>query len=315
MAIARVCVLGGSGFIGRALCDRLARRGAALRVPTRHRAGARALLVLPTLEVVNVASLDDATLARLFAGMDAVVNLTGILHARGTEGFEAVHVALARRVAGACRVAGVRRLIHMSALRADADGPSEYLRSRGRGEIAVREEARGLDLTVFRPSVVFGREDRFLNVFAALVRLLPVIALGSADARFQPVWVEDVARAIDVTLDHPPSHGATYELGGPRIYTLAELVAYVAECLGRQRLIVPLPHPLAWMQALAMEMLPGPLLTRDNLRSMRSPSVCAGLFPPQLGFAPTALEAIVPEYLARRGPQARYGAHRLRAGR
>jgi uncharacterized protein YbjT (DUF2867 family) len=315
MTIARVCVLGGGGFIGRALCDRLAKRGVALRVPTRSRSGVRALLVLPTIEIVNVGKFDEPTLAHLFAGMDAVVNLTGILHARGTEGFEAVHVGLARRVAVACRVAGVRRLIHMSALRADPDGPSEYLRSRGRGEAAVRQEANGLDLTVIRPSVVFGRDDRFLNVFASLVRFLPVIALGSADARFQPVWVEDVARAIDVALDHPPSHGATYELGGPRIYTLAELVAYVAECTGRQRLIVPLPYPLAWLQALAMEILPGPLLTRDNLRSMQVPSVCEGPFPPTLGFAPTALEAIVPEYLARRGPQARYGAHRLRAGR
>ena len=315
MAIERVCVLGGGGFIGRSLCDRLGKRGVPLRVPTRSRSGERALLVLPTIEVVQVDALDAATLARAFTGMDAVVNLTGILHARGTEGFEAVHVGLARRVARACREAGVGRLLHMSALRADPKGPSDYLRSRGRGEIAVREEAVGVNLTVFRPSVVFGRDDRFLNLFAALVRWLPVVALGCADARFQPIWVEDVARAMDLALDNPATHGATYELGGPHVHTLAELVTFVAARTGRHRLIVPLPYPLAWLQALAMEWLPGPLLTRDNLRSMQVPSICAGPFPSVLGFAPAALEAIVPEYLGRQGAQARYDAYRFRAGR
>ena len=315
MTIERVCVLGGSGFIGRSLCERMGKRGVSMRVLTRKRGGARALLVLPTIEVVTVDALDEATLAHAFAGVDAVVNLVGILHARGSAGFEAVHVELARRVARASRVAGVQRLIQMSALRADPEGPSEYLRSRGRGEIAVREESKGVGLTIFRPSVVFGRDDAFLNVFATLVRFAPVIALGCADARFQPVWVEDVARAMDLALDDPATHGATYELGGPRVYTLAELVTLVAECLGKKRVIVPLPYAFAWLQALTFEFLPGPLLTRDNLRSMSVPSVCAGPFPEVFGFAPATLEAIVPEYLAGRGPQARYDAHRYRAGR
>jgi uncharacterized protein YbjT (DUF2867 family) len=315
LAIERVCVLGGSGFIGRSLCDRLGKRGVDLRVPTRSRSGVPALLVLPTIEVLTVNALDDRTLARAFAGMDAVVNLTGILHARGSEGFEAVHVDLARRVARACGAAGVPRLIQMSALRADPEAPSEYLRSRGRGEIAAREAAQGVGLTIFRPSVVFGRDDRFLNTFATLMRFSPVVPLGCADARFQPIWVEDVARAIDVALDLPGTHGATYELGGPHVRTLAELVAFVARCMGRSRFIVPLPDPVAWLQALTLEFLPGPLLTRDNLRSMSVPSVCTGPFPEFLGFAPAALEAIAPGYLAGRGLQTRYDAHRYRAGR
>lgn len=325
---AGVCVLGGTGFVGRSTVGQLCAAGFAVRVLTRERRHARALLVLPGVEIVEADPHDDAVLARHFAGAEAVVNLVGILHSGPRASFEAVHVDLPRRVANACRAAGVRRLVHLSALGASAQGPSEYLRSRGRGESALALAAGPVSVTVLRPSVIFGREDTFLNLFATLVRLFPVVPLAGAAARFQPVWVEDVARAVVRCLQDERTAGQTLELGGPRIFTLAELVRYVAEVTGRNRLVVALPGWAAKIQAAALQhvpaalvqpffpvSLPGPLMTPDNLRSMSVDNVCAGPFPEVLGFAPADVDAVVPGYLGRAGARNRFSDIRHRAGR
>src|SRR5687767_4215515 len=187
MIIGNVCVLGGSGFVGRHLCNQLVARGYGLTVPTRNRERAKGLITLPTADVFTADVHDSATLDSVLRGCDAVINLVGVLHdGRGRASFQEAHVELARKVVEACRQRGVRRLLHMSALNADPKGPSAYLRSKGEAERIVRES--GLDFTIFRPSVIFGREDRFLNLFATLQSLMPVILLGSPNARFQPVY-------------------------------------------------------------------------------------------------------------------------------
>lgn len=314
-AVSRVLVLGASGFVGRSVCARLAQSGIAARALTRERHKSRPLHVIPSLEVVEGSPHDDGDLARALDGMDAVVNLVGILHQSRREPFEKVHAQLPARLARACVATGVRRLVHVSALHADPAGPSEYLRSRGRGEAALRAEGAGLALTILKPSVIFGRDDSFLNLFAGLVRPLPVVPLAGAGVRFQPVWVEDVARAVVACLEDSRTVGQAYDLCGPRTYTLAGIVAYVAGLQGLARAIVPLPGWAAYAQAFVLEHLPGPVMTRDNLASMKVDSVCGCDFPAVLGFAPAAMEAIVPEYMAAAGLRGRYARYRQRTGR
>jgi uncharacterized protein YbjT (DUF2867 family) len=306
---ANILVVGGSGFVGRHLVAALAARGANVAVPTRRRERAKHLILLPTVEVIEADVGDAKTLARLAAGRDAVVNLAGILHGPG---FKRAHVELAQGVVNACHAAGVQRLLHMSALGADPAGPSEYLRTKGLGERAVLA-ADDLEVSVFRPSVIFGPEDRFLNLFAQLAGLFPVLALASPEARFQPVYVGDVVKAMLVALDSPEAAGKRYDLCGPRECTLRELVEFVCAVTGRRRLIVGLPDGLAWLQARLMELLPVKLLTRDNLQSMKVPSVCDCAFP--FGIQPAALEALAPSWLAPSGPRERYPQLRWRARR
>src|SRR5438045_529165 len=215
----RVLVLGGSGFIGRHFVAQLAKRGIEVTVPSRRRERAKHLILLPTVDVVQADVTDPAVLERLARNQDVVVNLVGILHGD----FDRFHVELPGAIVGACRAAGVKRLLHMSALGADVNGPSAYQRSKGAGEQVVLQ-ARDLDVTVFRPSVVFGPEDQFLNRFAAMARFLPVLAVPCPKARFQPVHVGDGARVILSAIEDAESHGKRYELGGPREYTLKELV-------------------------------------------------------------------------------------------
>jgi uncharacterized protein YbjT (DUF2867 family) len=303
--IDNVLLLGGTGFVGSATCEALIERFGAARlvVPSRRPARAKHLLPLPGLELVKADVHDDADLARLLAGRSAVVNLVAILHGDAAA-FERVHVALPRRLARACAAAGVRRVVHVSAIGAAPDAPSNYLRSKAGGE-AVLRRAAGLDLTVLRPSVIFGAGDRFLNTFAGLQRVFPVVPLAAAQARFQPVWVEDVAAAIVRCLEEPATAGETYELAGPRVYTLAELVRLAGRWSGHERPVCPLPEPLGRLQAALMGLAPGePLLSGDNLDSMRVPNVASGTLPglAALGITPSALEAVGPSYLdAQRG--------------
>jgi uncharacterized protein YbjT (DUF2867 family) len=315
MDISSLCILGASGFVGRAIAEQAAARGMRVRVVTRSEPRVRRLLVLPTVEVMVADVRDAAQLERAFDDMDAVVNLVGILHESGAATFEAVHAELPRRVALAAQASGVQRLLHMSALGASESGPSAYLRSKAAGEAALRQNAGVLPWTVFRPSVIFGPHDRFLNLFATLVRIFPVLPLGGARARFQPVWVEDVARCFIASLGDARTFGETYELCGPNAYTLGELVQYVADTLGKRRHIVALPDALARVQAAVFERLPGRLVTRDNLRSMSVDNVCACPFPAVFGFEPSALEAVVPGYLARNSTSARYSRYRSHARR
>lgn len=301
-------VLGGTGFVGRALLDTLCQPGRTdgrrAVVPTRRPGAGRTLTTLPMVDMVSADIHDDAVLAGLLAGAAGVVNLVAILHGSEAQ-FERVHVALPRRLAAACRAAGVRRVVHVSALGAAVDAPSRYLRSKGRGEAVLREA--GLALTVLRPSVIFGAHDRLLNLFAQLQRLAPVVPLAGADARFQPVWVCDVAQAIARCLAQPQTVGRTYELAGPDTMTLAELVQAAGRHSGHARPIWPLGRGLARLQAGLMEWLPGePLMTRDNLDSMRVPNVASGALPglAELGIRPQPLSAVAPTYLAP-GPVAR----------
>lgn len=316
MNISSVCILGGTGFVGRAIADRLSPLGMRVRVVTRSEPRAMPLRVLPTAEVMVGDVHDPGSLAACFDNMDAVINLVGILHERGSQTFQRCHVELPRKVAEACRKAGVAHLLHMSALGAAADGPSDYQRSKAAGEAAVREPGAILPWTIFRPSVIFGEGDRFLNLFAGMVRWFPVIPLAGARARFQPVWVEDVARAFAEALGKAPHFGQTYELCGPKAYTLEELVRHVGGMLGRNPRIVALPDGLARLQAAVFERLPGKLITRDNLRSMSVDNVCSCPFPAALGFRPEALEAVTAAYLAQpASPRGRYSGYRHHAGR
>jgi len=296
----RIVVLGGTGFVGRVLCERLVEDlpGVRLVVPTRRLRFADDLQALPGVEIVPVNVHDDPQLARLLQGAEAVVNLVAILHGAAAD-FERAHVELPRRLAAACSAAGVRRLVHVSALGVGAGAPSNYLRTKTSGEEVLR--AAGLDLTILRPSVIFGARDRFLNVFAQLQAAAPVVPLAGASARFQPVWVGDVAQAIARCLADPATIGKTYECVGPTQYTLADLVRLAGRYSGHERAILPLPDWAGRAQAAFMERLPGePLMSRDNIDSMAVPSVASGTLPglPALGIEPAALEAIAPGYLS-----------------
>ncbi|HWY72718.1 MAG TPA: complex I NDUFA9 subunit family protein [Burkholderiaceae bacterium] len=322
----RILVLGGGGFIGRYVVDRLVARVASVVVPTRRRDRIKELIVLPTAQVIDADVHDTASLGRLVSDCDAVINLVGILHgdhpptSSGSYGskFLQAHVELPRRVMAACERYGVRRLLHMSALGADPKGPSMYLRSKGDGERVVQSSSL-VETTVFRPSVVFGREDRFLNVFAQMARWLPVLAIGRADTRFQPVWVADVASAIVNALDSVETYGRTYELCGPRIYTLRQLVQFAARASGHPRPVLGLPDPVAKMMAWTFEHLPGePVMSRDNLDSLKVDSVASRqpYWPaPELGIHPTPMEPEAVLYLAGLHPRTRFSGFRTRARR
>lgn len=298
-----ILVIGGSGFLGSAIIGELARRGGftqtCITVPTRRPERARHLLVMPTVKLVGADVHDPAVLGRLMQGQDAVISLVGIL--RSAEGqpygkdFAHAHVDLPQKIAVAALRAGVRRVIHVSALQASADAPSGYLRSKAAGEAALR--AADLDLTIFRPSVIFGQGDSFLTLFAGLAKIAPFFPLASPDARFAPVWIGDVANCVVDSLLNSASIGQCYNLCGPQQYSLRELVHYAATVAGHPRTVIGLPDAIAWLQAWLMEFLPDPPMTRDNLRSMRVDSVCAEGMALPFGRKAASLEAIAPTYL------------------
>lgn len=313
-----ILVLGGSGFIGRSVVERLVERSGGgsgrIVVPSRRPARAKHIQLLPTVQLCGADVHDDAQLGGLVAGCDAVVNLIAILHG-DRAAFQRVHVDLPRRLAAACASAGVRRIVHVSALGVAADAPSHYLRSKAAGEAAIA--GAGVPVTILRPSIVFGEHDHFLNLFAAMQRIAPFVPLAGADAKFQPVWVEDVAEAIVRALDDEGNAGRLLECTGPRVYTLRQLVQLAGRWSGHPRAVIGVPGPLAQLQAAFFELLPGePLLTRDNLASLRVPNVASGSVPglDTLGITPTALEAIAPTTLGR-SDAARLDLWRARARR
>ena len=314
-----ILVIGGSGFVGSAIVRKLAAAGRRVSVPTRHRDRAKHLILLPTVDVVEADVHDDAALAGLVAGRDAVINLVGILH--GDSGrpygkrFRAAHVDLPRRIAAACAAAAVPRLLHMSALGVAENAPSMYLRSKAAGEAAVREAAGPVAVTVFRPSVIFGREDRFVNMFADMQAFLPLMALGRPGARLQPVHVEDVASAFVNALDNRATFGKTYDLAGPKAYALRDIIAFAGRASGHPRPVLRLPDGLAYLQAWLMEWAPVKLMSRDNLDSLGVDSVSAAAFPAELGVQPASMEAVMTDLLARHTPRERYMRLRDRAGR
>ncbi|BAO83945.1 predicted nucleoside-diphosphate-sugar epimerase [Serpentinimonas maccroryi] len=296
-----VLVLGGTGFVGRHLCEHLNRAGIRATVPTRRLNNAQAVQMLPLVQPLEADVHDAAALARLLPGHDAVVNLIAVLHGSRAR-FEQVHVELPRRLAAAMQASGVRRLVHVSALGASASGPSEYQRSKAAGEAVL--QAAGLELTILRPSVIFGAEDRFLNLFASLQKLFPLMPLAGSQARLQPVWVGDVARALLHCLLHPATSGQIIECAGPETFSLADLVRLAGRLSGHPRPVLPLPRALGYAQALLMQLLPGePLLSADNLRSLEVDNVASGQLPDlrALGIEPQALEPLAARYLDQAG--------------
>jgi len=295
----RACILGGTGFVGRHVIRRLGTAGYHCVVPTRRAHRHRDLKLYPGVELVSVASLNVDTLSACFAQCELVVNLVGILNEQGGTSFRRVHVELVQRIVRAAEQAGLGRLLHMSALNADAaHGASAYLRSKGEGE-EIAHAAVGLGVTSFRPSVVFGRGDSFFNRFASLLELAPgVFPLACPDARFAPVWVGDLAEAMLRSVDSPQAVGRRYDLCGPRVFTLDELVAYTARRIGKRVLLASLNDTASRLQARLFGLLPGKPFTLDNYQSMQTPSLCGehnGLL--ELGIHPTDIETVVPTYL------------------
>ena len=300
-------VLGGTGFVGRQVCEALHRDGWCITVPTRRARNAQAIQHLPRLTVLEADVHNAAALNALVAGHDVVINLVAILHGNANS-FEHNHVRLPGLIAQACRAQGVRRFLHISALGAEAHAPSLYQRSKARGEAVLQAAAESgdLDLTVIRPSVIFGAGDKFLNTFAALQSVLPFVPLAGAGTRFQPVWVGDVAQAVVHCASDAHTIGQTIDAVGPDVLSLADLVRLAGAASGHPRPVFGVPEWVGQLQAWAMALMPGePLMSSDNLRSMRVDNVRTGRGPDlhSLGITPAPVLAVLPTYIsARTGP-------------
>ena len=311
-----IAIIGGTGFIGGILAAQLSREGYRLKLLTRARERVKRHIVIPTLDLVEADVHNEAVLCKHLKGAKAVINLTGILNESRTGDFNRVHAELPAKIVSACSSVAVPRLLHMSALKASSDAPSQYLRSKAAGEIAVTDSADDLDVTVFRPSVVFGAGDDFFNRFAAITEMVPIaLPLACASARFSPVYVGDVANAFVRSLADKSTYGQGYNLCGPDTFTLAEIVRYTMEQLGIQRSIIPLGAGLSRLQALLMGRMPGKPFSTDNYRSMLVPSTCDGEDLARLGIEATTVDAVVPTYLGKRNRLGNNSAFRSRAGR
>ncbi|MFL6653664.1 MAG: complex I NDUFA9 subunit family protein [Sulfurifustis sp.] len=298
-----ICVLGGTGFVGRAIVERLVEPGRRIRIPSRVSARHREMLVLPGVVVLDGDVHEPEFLRGVFDGADVVINLIGILNERGDDGrgFNRVHAELPGKIAAACRAAGVARLLHMSALHASASAPSHYLRSKAAGEEAAHTAAPEVRVTSFRPSVIFGPGDSFTNRFAQLLRIAPgVFPLACPDARFQPVYVQDVASVFVSAIGAYRTFGKRYDLCGPTAYRLRDIVAYLARLQRRRVYIFGLNDRLSRLQAAVFEHVPGKPFSRDNYRSLSVDATCrSDTLRSVFGIDPTPLERIVPEYLSR----------------
>jgi len=319
MELKKVLLIGGGGFVGGWVASRLSERGIRVIVPTRRRERNKPLIMLPTVYTVQADVHDEKVLASLMDDVDAVINLAGILHDSNSaqpygKRFAAAHVELPKQIVAAMKQTGVRRLVHLSALKAAVDAPAAYLRSKAAGEAVVLGAASELDVTVLRPSVIFGPGDAFLSTFATLLKLFPVLPIAGGQARLQPVYVGDVADVVSACLADDKTFGQTYELCGPTTYTLRELIDYVGKLSGRHRCVINLPAPLAYAQASLLSLLPNPPMTPDELRMLQVDSVTDGRanFP---GWQPRALEAVAPTYLSPVKLSRRLDGYRRRAGR
>ena len=313
-----IAVLGGTGFLGTRLVARLIKDGCRVTVLSRDREQHKHLLVLPGLTLENCDVYEEGQLSEHLRGKDVVINLVGILNERGFggSGFRRAHTELTRGVLQAARSAGVTRLLQVSALKAAVDAPSYYLRSKGEAELLIRESGAALDWTIFQPSVMFGPGDSFLNRFAGLLGVIPwAFPLAKPNARFQPVSVDDVIEAVLRCVHGGASSRQTYELGGPQVYSLREIVGLVAKLTGRRRWIVGLPDPVARLQALAMDFVPGRPFSSDNYRSLTVDSVCTEDGFAKLGIKPQSMVAAARQYLGAFEDNARLSHNRESAGR
>lgn len=315
MQVKKICVLGGSGFVGSSVVAKLDQAGHAVTVLTRRRDAAKHLFLLPNVSAVECNVQDDQALTAALKGADAVINLIGILHQSRRASFDKMHHQLPARLAKICGALGIRRLVQMSSLQAAKNAPSEYLRSKAAGEAALLAQKPKLDVTIFRPSIIFGRGDSFTNLFATLIKLLPLVLLAKPNARFQPVWVEDVASCFAACIQNTATYGQVYELAGPEVYTFRQLVQQIMVALGVRRPIIGLGNALSYGQAFIMELLPVKLMSRDNVRSMEVDSVSVNPFPAIFGVEPAALEAVIPEYLVDSTQRGNYDRYRSFAAR
>lgn len=292
-----IVLVGGSGFLGRYCVREFSADGHHCTVLTRHASERRSMRLAKNTQLVEVDVHDADALAQAFEGADAAVSMAGILNegAFGGADFERVHVQLPQKIIAACRASGIRRLLHVSALNA-GKGASKYLKTKGEAEAFLREQAE-LDVTLFQPSIIFGPGDSFFNRFATLLRMTPVLPLACAGSRMQPVYAGDVAAAMAAAVGDPATHGRTYELGGPRVYTLAELVRYTAQVLGIRRLVIPQPDLLSRLQGVAMGCLPGAPFSLDNFRSLQTDNVTEHNGLEYFGIVPASIEGVVPGYL------------------
>jgi nucleoside-diphosphate-sugar epimerase len=312
MIINTICILGGTGFVGRTLANRLSQKGFKLRILTRNREYHKEeLILLPTVDLVEADIHRPEVLKKQFAGCDAVINLVGILNEKGRhgEGFRHVHVELAEKVVDGCIENRVKRLLHMSALHADpVKGTSYYLKTKGEAENLIHESSkRGLRVTSFRPSVIFGPDDSFFNRFAKLLKMTPMVfPLACPGSRFAPIYVGDVAEAFVKTIADPSSYGKRYNLCGPEVYTLQELVAYTAACLGISRKIIPLGDLISRIQAAMFDFVPGKPFSTDNYLSAKIDSICHRNDLHELDITPSTIQSIVPQYLSNKYQRARY---------
>lgn len=315
MQLKEVCVLGGSGFVGSAIVAKLDAAGYQVKVLTRRREAAKRLFLLPNVQVEECNVLDYQALNATLRGTHAVINLIGILHQSHRLTFNTMHHQLPAQLAKICADLDIKRLVHMSSLGAEKDAPSQYLRSKAAGEASLLALHDKLNITIFKPSIIFGRDDSFINLFASLIKLMPAIMLAKPNAKFQPVWVEDVASCFVNSLENIDTYGKTYELAGPKVYTFRELIQTVMNTLLIKRPIIGLNDTLSYAQAFMMELLPIKLMSRDNVRSMEIDSVSAQPFPAIFGVSPTALEVIIPEYLVDQTPRGAYDRFRSSASR
>lgn len=312
MRINKVCLIGGTGFVGRHIAYRLAVGGNECLILTRHPHRHRELTVFDRIDLVECDLFDSDALVRQLRGCDAAINLVGILNASGRATFRRVHVDLVDNLVAACHTAGVRRLVHMSALHANqAHGTSQYLRTKGEGE--DQAHARGhpnIAVTSFRPSVIFGRDDSFINRFVKLLRLPGPMPLACPDAQFAPVCVDDVAKAFADSLARTDTYAQRYDLCGPDVFTLEEIVRYIARQLDMNKSIVRLPNWLSRWQARLLELAPGKPFTRDNYLSLQTPSVCQENGLALLGIKPTPMDAVVPQFLRDDTPRGKLYTYR-----
>jgi uncharacterized protein YbjT (DUF2867 family) len=310
MARGLATVFGGSGFVGRYVVQKLAQQGWQVRVAVRRPDEALFLKTCGTVGQVTPFAVnirDDRSVRAAVSEADVVVNLVGILHQSGAQTFAAVQAAGAGRVAAAAKSAGVKRLVHLSAIGADANSASIYARTKAEGEAAVRQAFP--EATILRPSIVFGPEDDFFNRFARMAQISPALPLvGGGTTKFQPVFVADVAAAVAHALEDAGTTGKTYELGGPRVYSFRELLEIMLRAIGRRRCLVGLPFGLATVQAAVLQLLPGPILTVDQVRLLRHDNVVStsALTFKDLGIVPTGLDLVLPTYLDRYRPRGFY---------
>ena len=296
-----VAVLGGSGFVGSELCAVLVSAGYSVRLLTRHPEKCRHLKVLPALSIHQVPSYQSSFISQHIKGCRALINLIGILNEKRNDGkqFHKIHVGITREALSACETASVPRLLHMSALNAKPNGPSFYLSTKGKAENYVKtfcDEA--ISYTIFKPSVIFGEKDSFLNRFASLLKITPgLFPLACPDARFAPVYVGDVAKKMVQSINDKASFDQTYNLCGPNIYTLKELVQYTANICGYKVKVIGLPNSLSKLQANVFEYVPGKPFSKDNYKSLSIDSICE-----DSAACMTSLQAIAPCYLNKSEP-------------